>query len=477
MRKTLFQIAVALILVMTSSCPAFASFCFTEAYGVGVRSMAMGQAFTAVADDYAALYFNPAGLAQTTETTISINLIQPVHDLKVSFLDTGEDMKMYDARSLVRNDPVHGADGDDLDILFPVLGLSANINRLVSRYLDIPINIQAGMVIGFPENFNSLFTTNTTAPDMPNPISFGDQIEHFMATLGFGLEIKKDLVYLGWAATVGIEMKGPHPLYCQNVWLGYSEESRNVLTQAECPAYSKLGNQWGILFTPFDKKLKLGISYREQLSIVTVDFTPIRVYLTPAGIPQDNLTVMQEVIVGYLPEQISFGLAYTFDRLTLSADYKYQKWGDYKYTENIHELFVINEQGLAQPGRVAEPGSPDFDDVAHISVGMSYERSKKLTLMAGYEFRPTQVPDQSYRISNYIDMDKDIFSVGLSYQYKSWMKFGVLCQYMMLADYKVYKQGNEIGYSWGGVTDEDKMRSYKIEGDAMVFGLSVEFAL
>ena len=35
---------------------------WTDAFGVGARATAMGGAFAAVADDYAATYYNPAGL-------------------------------------------------------------------------------------------------------------------------------------------------------------------------------------------------------------------------------------------------------------------------------------------------------------------------------------------------------------------------------------------------------------------------------
>ena len=38
---------------------------FFDDIGCGPRSIAMGQAFTAVADDPSAAYYNPAGLTQT----------------------------------------------------------------------------------------------------------------------------------------------------------------------------------------------------------------------------------------------------------------------------------------------------------------------------------------------------------------------------------------------------------------------------
>ncbi|MFC1889196.1 hypothetical protein ACFL4G_05510, partial [Thermodesulfobacteriota bacterium] len=37
---------------------------FFDEFGASYKAIAMGQAFTAVADDYSAAYYNPAGLTQ-----------------------------------------------------------------------------------------------------------------------------------------------------------------------------------------------------------------------------------------------------------------------------------------------------------------------------------------------------------------------------------------------------------------------------
>jgi long-subunit fatty acid transport protein len=42
--------------------------------GVGARALSMGEAFTGVADDYSALYYNPAGLTQLRKSELGINL-------------------------------------------------------------------------------------------------------------------------------------------------------------------------------------------------------------------------------------------------------------------------------------------------------------------------------------------------------------------------------------------------------------------
>ena len=488
MRKAVVLVAYTVLTAFGLNCSAFAAFNYSETYGISTRAMSMGRAFTAIADDYSALCYNPAGLAQTTRTTISVNLIQPFHNLEVKYLNSpeidpyyrGQDMKMYDGRGYVYNDPVKGSDGDNLDIFLPVFGMSLNINRLVSAIVDIPINVQVGLVAGFPENSNSLFTTHTIGPDMPDFIAFGDQIEHLLVTFGLGLEIKKDLVYMGWSSTLGIKMVGDRPLQIYGVWLGYDPKINTIITQAESPAYIELSQRWGVLFTPFKKKMKIGFQYRESSDTVTVDFTPIRVMETNGSIPQWQL-VREDIALGYFPEQLSVGLAVSVGLFTVSFDYRFQRWSDFEYTDILYNLYVIDERGQISGGY--NPDSPDFEDTEQFSVGVEYELDKNISLTAGYEFRPTPVPDQSYRITNYLDMDKDIFSIGANYKLNAYTKIGAVLQYMMLKDYKVYKTGDETGYAWGwdkvGVNGRppDLQKSYEVNGDAFVIGLSVEFSL
>ncbi len=466
---------------MVSSFSAFASFGFPETYGVSIRSMALGQAFTAIADDYSATYHNPAGLAQKDETNVSFGLIQPLHSLKVTFSDTGEDVKFYDNRGMVMIDPAKGSDGDNLDVRFPVFGLEVNINRLLRPRINIPINLQGGIFVGLPKNFNILFTIANTAPDSPAFTAFGDAIEHFASALALAIELKKDLLYLGMGNLIGAELKSPRSLMVHSGIMGGSignndEYFEYYVLEADEPVYGVLGYTFGLLFTPFDKKLKIGFSYKEEIITVDADFTPILVYVDP-GLGINKIDVLTDLLVGYTPEQICLGVAYSFDRFTVSVDFKTKKWSGFPYDDTTYILYHLDAQGVVQtnPG-YEEPGSPDFDDVTDIGVGVEYRYRKNLTLMAGFEYRPTPVPDQSYRITNYLDMDKNVFSIGANLKLNNWCKMGLLFQYMMLDDFKVRKTGLEIGYTWGW-DPEVPQKDYEVEGDAFVLGVSFEFKL
>lgn len=58
----------------------------TPGFGVGARAMGMGNAYTGVASDFSAIYFNPAGLAQLTRAEFSMGL---------SYLNAKDDGKFF----------------------------------------------------------------------------------------------------------------------------------------------------------------------------------------------------------------------------------------------------------------------------------------------------------------------------------------------------------------------------------------------
>ena len=48
--------------------------------GVGVRAMGMGGAFAGVADDFTAMYWNPAGLAQINRREVRVSFLRNSRD-------------------------------------------------------------------------------------------------------------------------------------------------------------------------------------------------------------------------------------------------------------------------------------------------------------------------------------------------------------------------------------------------------------
>jgi long-subunit fatty acid transport protein len=62
--------------------------------GVGVRAMGMGGAYIAVADDFTASYWNPAGLAQITDRKLDVSFSRKSHHNKSVFNQTQDDLEI-----------------------------------------------------------------------------------------------------------------------------------------------------------------------------------------------------------------------------------------------------------------------------------------------------------------------------------------------------------------------------------------------
>jgi len=68
--------------------------------GVGARALSMGEAFTAVADDYSALYYNAAGMSQLARSEIGLNLSYGLFQNDASFQGNGPSMRTLESTKL-----------------------------------------------------------------------------------------------------------------------------------------------------------------------------------------------------------------------------------------------------------------------------------------------------------------------------------------------------------------------------------------
>lgn len=131
--KTRWLVSIAL-LVFTAT-QGFAQFpedalrFATPGFGVGARSLGMGNAYTGVASDFSALYWNPAGLAQLQHAEFSFGL---------SHLNFKDNSSFFGASDLYTNN-------------------STNLNSLG---LVFPVDVQRGsLVLALGYTRNSNFTT------------------------------------------------------------------------------------------------------------------------------------------------------------------------------------------------------------------------------------------------------------------------------------------------------------------------------
>jgi len=407
-----------------------------DTWGIGARSSSMGGAFTAVADDFAAAWYNPAGLAQYRGHRVTMNCFYVRPDLQVKTID-GRDLVTTTTDGIIINDPVNGT-SDSSTVITTAIGIEFNLNSAVEKFLlmDMPWNTQFGMALGLPSDVVITFMP----PDQPHFINFGEYGESVTFILSLGSEIMKDFLYIGMGTNVAVHMEGM--LGANNVRIGETFDESLIPFMAAFPIDGGMTPIAGLLVTPFNKKVKIGLSYRRE-NMMT-DISPFGLQATfILGEYEASLQLAGSIKTWYFPEEYNLGVSIDLNRFLLSFEANNQMWSKYDYDE-VEKLIYTGEytQGY-------EPGYPEFDDTIEYRAGLEYRLSDHISLMGGYMHAISPVPDQSGRVSNYLDMDQDIFSIGASYALKTKpVTFSVVTKYFKFDGVTVNKEG-VYGYTWG----------------------------
>ncbi|MDD5712081.1 MAG: outer membrane protein transport protein [Smithellaceae bacterium] len=455
MKRNLRRFLLLSLLMLGVAAPAFGSG-ISDSHGVSARAIAMGGAFTAVADNYAAAFYNPAGLAQKTGNEIAIEYLYISPRMSVKTLN-GQDLKTYTAVGVggggdLRDDPTQ-ASFHGLDVPAPFIGLILDINKIV----PMPVNTRFGLALSFPENFNVCYAINSFAPDQPHFIRYGDESNRVTLAAGVGVEVVEHLLYLGGGLQAMTHGKG----------IAYPRQAANSAGQDVAKTYQesifRADPLAGVLVTPFGGKVKIGFSWRDEeyfdiamATSATQGFQGIinqtlgvqLPTIIPGGL---DINMGMNILCFYTPEEYSLGVAFDLGKCLVSLEANQQLWSKYDFTP-------------AQ--RVYYTGNMDFSDTINYRAGIEYRISRSASLLAGYYYQPTPVPDQSGRKTNFLDMDKNVFSIGFTKTFRDpfhFIKDGRVnltgaFQYQLLDDYTVYKN-NVSGPTW------TTQQSYTVDGD------------
>ncbi len=440
------------------------SFSNVDTWGLGARSSSMGGAFTAVADDFTAAWYNPAGLAQYKGNRFTFNRFLVKPDLQVKTLD-GKDVIVNSGAPLniLLNDPVNGTSGSQ-DMNISTIGIELNLNSVIERFsnMHLPWNTQFGIAFS---GANEMAVT-AFPPDQPHFISFGEYGESPTIVVTLGIELMKDFLYAGIG--VNPSMAASAVIYDSNLKLLGELNDMTLLVSGPLPLSFDIVPMGGLLITPFNKKVKIGFSYRQENMFL--DFVPFgalgHVSLNPeVGL---DFVLYTQIQSWYFPEEFNLGLSIDFHPFLIAFDVNSQRWSKYDYsgTEQLHYTGE-HSQGY-------EPGSPDFDDTIEYRIGLEYTYSDQVSIRGGYMHAVSPVPDQSDRVSNYLDMDQDIFSLGASYAFKtSPVVLSLVSKYFTFDGFTVSK--NQIRGVTFGIAEYQP--SYEVPaGNIMMLGAEMRLS-
>ena len=352
----------ALILLLLPS-PIHAGPC--QAFGLGGSAMAMGGAVAAFAEDYAATFYNPAGLAFSEKPTLGLGFVYGSPNLRIN----GDQQDV----DLVRAFQLGGS-----------FGLTSH--GCLSR-------LKLGVAAHIPTSTAILF--GAADPIQPDFVLYTVAPQRMAIYLGGGLKILPWLSFGG-----GVSILAEAQLNMDLSLLSSAFMVHNT------PSKFSFDPILGLKVKP-TRSLSLAAVYREAK---TATLQPeLRFFL---GNTQILPTITIFNLSGYEPREVVLAVMYSLhERLVVELDVSWVNYAEYQPST---ARYVFEEEVPEWVKTLLSMHNfPDaaFHDIYVPRIGSQFIMSKYFTLRGGYSYQPSPVPDQR-GITNYADSARHVISVG-----------------------------------------------------------------
>lgn len=420
-----------------------------DLFGFGARAASMGNAFTAVADDPFATYYNVAGLVQIKRPTVGVGLQlghfslgDPNNCVTKDGVGCSETYYYAQGGSQTIQQSRYGYDDPHGVLLGIALPVFKKLNFGLSAY--VPLNVQ------YDENGNlvgvgmRLARFKTIDPYLPDYVMFQNRSQRFGMYAGASYEIVPGLgIGLGVSVLANAQMKMDINGTVRAVTTqSESGESTTVVTTELNPLITLdllpksrpvAGIFWNLgTLSPQLAAWQLGLSYRSAIDIqgaaeistdlavvaqLSEDEAPLSYGATIEGL---TLTFLDF----YTPQQLAFGVSGRVgDRIRLAGDVTWNNWSSFK--ASVGELPDQLELMLGLSLNLAQARALDLSGVKDTivpRVGIegrlgpymsgSALKGMDVYLRGGMSFEPNPFPLQT-GLNNLLNSDRLVTSGGI----------------------------------------------------------------
>ena len=336
--------------------------------GLGARAVSMGGAYTALANDFSAVYWNPAGLAGLGGKVFGFygTDIIPSGTYKLTTSPSaspGGSLVLVDAKSVAKN---------------YLAGMAAYIHPISSR-----------LVAAFGVYTPSGLGAEWKSADMA-AISGGSTDIEWMSKVGLITFAPSLAFQISDTLSVGASLNINYGTFDISMYAGSIPGVLDLGQYSETETGWGLGATFGILFKP-SKIVSLGAVLRTSS---TVKFSGeaemgrlIFLGLSTTSEMERNVT---------WPMEIKGGIAVTpTDALTLSADVHYTRWS---VIDSLTTDYKDTFWSLLMTSSGKNVMAMHWKDAVQICLGGEYRLSPALALRAGYYYDPAPAPDETMNI-------------------------------------------------------------------------------
>ncbi|MBI2569860.1 MAG: outer membrane protein transport protein [Candidatus Schekmanbacteria bacterium] len=418
--------AVVLLLWYGAPRPALAS--PWDTFGVGTRAVGLSGAMASVVDDWTAVYYNPAGLTRSENSSLGAGYFSVSHDLEING----------------QREPVSALAG-------PFLGASMKLGERMAFGIS-------AMIPG------SVVKLKILSPDKRNFVMYDNRTQR-LELMGAGSLKLADMLSVG----VGFKFLADAPFETGML-------IRLPPTKGGEPQYSdfdvymeitpKMSPVAGIMLTPTEN-LGFGLTFREE---IFMDFD-ILIYarIEFAGFPIDMPLKVRGKIY-HTPRQIVGSTSYRLSENLLAAvDLTWTQWS--KWEDPRGNVTVLETEGPPSPVGVPifkDYPRPQFDDTIVPRLGLEWSLFEATRVRAGYRFEKSPAPEQSGEL-NLVDNDKHVVALGGSVDLGGDGSFlqgiatiGAFAEYELLTDRTHTKS-----------SADDPVGSYTSGGNVFQWGLDL----
>ncbi len=373
MRPILALAALALL-------PALASANGLSLNGLGTRAQGMGGAFVSIADDFSAVFWNPAGAAGFKQTTFGFFAGDLMPRTTYRIFPEVSDFPTVDAKTKI----------------------SHYLSFLAGYYKPVGDRIVLGLGIGTPSAQGVMWNGSDFAP-----ISNGATYDWSSRVYRFSFS-PMAAIKISDAISVGAALNIDYGNFSLKRWGGIASVA-DPFEAVDLGQYEEVMNGWGVgatfgvLVRPISR-LSVGVTVRTP-STISFNGSASLSNLSLYGLPSSS-DLKRKIM---WPLGIAGGVSIRpTDRLLLSADVAWTQWSK---LEQIRTTFA--EPAWAPIGSNARPVWPlNWKDAIQVRIGSEYALNPTTALRAGY-YRDS-APGKGISFDTLLPtFTSDVFTVGL----------------------------------------------------------------
>jgi long-chain fatty acid transport protein len=445
---------ILLVLVLLSSGVLASGF---ETAGLGAKARGMGGAFRAVADDWTAAYYNPAGYAFILDNQIGgqSGFIHFRHELTPDYrywdsYGSAYETGVYNDRVLYNRHKVHAMPSGGFVARLPIWG-----ETVFGLSIYQPFDNNLTWVV-----YEPLLAYNDEAAE----ILPGDHIVNDLNVLAFQLTAAREFSEDQLSVGIGVQLLRTD-MFLRNLYF----RANPMPTPLNDRPFDKIaefgtneGSGWGVgfrggLLWKFNEDLKVALTGALPLDI-TVEGDANLAYIMPK---MDTVTSgFNEGQVEYLftsgkrvelnsdfeadlklPASFGLGLAYQMsEKLLLSLDAEYVLWSQFEGFQFAYSNFgdlpplVAGNTALSNFLKADLSSPVEWEDAGKVMLGAAYDFNDKLTFLGGVSLDQSPTRSSSEITPLFVDLGtKYGFSGGLLYNTDRW-QLGLITAYVHTPD-------------------------------------------